>query len=434
MSDQDARLERLRAAAEMVRTSGTLGKSAQIGKLFDFLVERSLAGRTPKEIEVAQEVFDLSTSEQIGHDATVRMSIHRLRKKLEDLPANALGERLVLPRGEYRLQLLPPPSAPQDGAAEGETDPAMPTMATPAGRRAAVGRQALVIVGALALGLILIALLSSRWSPLTPAEGQRDRVPSPFWLPLAQAPFPTLLVCGDRYTFGELDDQGHVFRQLRDPAIPSSEALDSYKAKDPGQRARYVDLNLFDLPSAATVALTTLAPIVRNATRAGTPPTPLTSSRFTTDMLKAHNIVYVGLLSDMRDLHEPIFATSGFQLAPDGDALIDRRSGQRFQSDWADPSQERMLRRDYAYVASFPGPYGNRILVVAAMNDPALSEGAQIVARRGEFDALATKVGKGGAFEALYEVRTFGPSSVASRLVIARSTQVDRQWHALRPG
>ncbi|QKS02016.1 helix-turn-helix domain-containing protein [Sphingomonas sp. CL5.1] len=403
-----------------------------MNRLFEFLIERSLAGRIPKEIEVAQEVFGLSVSEQIGHDATVRMSIHRLRKKLEDLPANTLGERLVLPRGEYRLQLLAPADAatpsPEASASRREGPPGA---SDGSGARRGGWRSRSTW---LAAGVVLMLLLSAvaAWRGFSPqrAAGDDPRLRSAFWQPLARAHFPVLLVSGDRYTFGEVDSQGKVFRELRDPAITSSEVLDRYKSRDAKQGERYVDLNLFDLPSAMAPAIAVIAPIVSEATRGQGANTPITSSRFTTDMLKAHNIVYVGLLSDLRDLCEPIFDSSGFELAPDGDALVDRRSHRRFQSDWADPSQERMLRRDYVYVASLPGPYGNRILVIAGMNDPALAESAQIVARRADLDTLTARVGKAQAFEALYEVRTFGPSSVASQLIVARATQVGHQWRA----
>lgn len=425
--------ERLRTAAQAVRTNGALGKSAQIGRLFDFLVEQSLAGRTPKEIEVAQEVFDLSTSEQIGHDATVRMMIHRLRKKLEDLPANDRGERLVLPRGEYRLHLM----APAQASAEA-TDPSGGDAQTPAPApelRSFPGsggrpRWPWLLAG-IALGLLVGGLAVGRW-PLPQGDAGHDpQLGSIVWQSMARAHFPMLIVNGDRYTFGEADSQGRIFRYLRDPAVTSSEKLDRYNALNRGREPHYVDLNLFELPASMGPALAAVLPVVNEVTGGQNAGATITSSFFTTDMLKAHNILYVGLLSDLRDLREPIFDNSGFELAASGDVMIDRQSRRRFQSDWADPSQERMLRRDYAYIASFPGPRGNRILIIAGMNDPALAEGAQIVARQSDLDTLTAKVGQAQAFEALYEIRTFGPSSVASHLVVARRTQVDRQWRDL---
>lgn len=435
MPMDDGLNDRLRTAADRVRASGVLGKSAQMNCLFEFLVERSLAGRTPKEIEVAQEVFGQSVSEQVGHDATVRMSIHRLRKKLDDLPANELGERLVLPRGEYRLQLLPPePATSADASGESTSDPQPAPAIAETASQSARSRGTWLTAGVVLAALLVGAFAAWRFLPSAGRTSSEAQLHSAFWQPLSRAPFPTLLVTGDRYTFDEVDSQGKVVRHLRDPTITSSEALDRYKAQDASLGARYVDQNQYDLPAAMGVALASVAPVVSAAIHGQNTNSSLTSSRFTTDMLKDHNIVYVGLLSDMRDLREPIFANSGFELAQDGDTIIDRRSHRRFQSDWADPSQERMLRRDYAYVASLPGPHDNRILVIAGTNDPALAECAQIVTRRSDLAKLSAKVGDAKAFEALYEILTFGPSSVGNHLIVARATQVDRQWQPMPNG
>ncbi|TWC98503.1 hypothetical protein FB595_12722 [Sphingobium sp. AEW010] len=425
MSSDDSARERLRAFAETVRTSGSLGKSVQINRLFDFLVESSLAARTPKEIEIAQEVFGLSPSDHLGQDATVRMSIHRLRKKLENLPPNREGEHLVLPRGEYRLQLRSDVDVDAAGlAAEaffGKTDDA----GTPR-RQTRYNMLVRPVLAICVLGIIVLAVLMAWFWPLSLTRDAR--LASAFWKPLTHSAIPTALIVGDRYAFGEVEN-GRVVRQVVDPLVTSSEDLDRYLLNHKRDGAQVVDLNQFDLPAAMAPALVSIMPVLNRAT-GDAKARAITSSRFTTDMLKTHNIVYIGLLSDLRDLREPIFDRSGFALMPTGNAIVDRRSGRRFEANWADPSKERMLRRDYAYVASFPGPFGNRILVIAGMNDPGLVEVAQIVSRQADLAILTGKASEKSAFEALYEIRTFGPSGVANRLIIVRPTQAGRQWDA----
>lgn len=412
MQDDGEWKSRLQKHANGIRARGALGKSVQINRLFDFLVQRSLEGEAAKEIEVAQEVFGLSVDANVALDATVRANVHRLRKKLEEMPPSDEGNKLVLPRGEYRLILV------HAGAAqpEGSTFVAQPPVATATLQAALRRRTSLALTG---LGAVVIVLLAGVWLWVANADPVDRRLQTGFWKPLASERFPTLLVCGDYYMFGQLNRQGQVFRLIRDPAINTRSELDLEKIKVGDESMSFVDLDYHYLPEAMAPALVVVAPIVRAASSNPDRLSSLGSSRFTTDMLSRNNIVYIGLLSGMGVLGDPLFEGSGFAVSADGDAIIDRATKRRFQSDWADPSEERLLRHDYAYIASRPGPSGNRLLIISGTRDPALKEASQIVSSRAKLDQLAKKAGE-GAFEALYEVRTFGPSNYTSRLVIAR--------------
>src|SRR5579863_6814965 len=94
--------------AERVQSSGVLGE-ARLRQLFDYLVESSLAGQSPKEIAIAIDVFGKGADFDVSQDALVRVYIHKLRKALDDFYASAGaaadGRSLRIPRGEYRLKL-----------------------------------------------------------------------------------------------------------------------------------------------------------------------------------------------------------------------------------------------------------------------------------------------------------------------------------------
>ena len=53
-------LDELQQQADQVRAGGALGKPGALSRLFDYLLERSLAGEAPKEIEIALQVFGKS--------------------------------------------------------------------------------------------------------------------------------------------------------------------------------------------------------------------------------------------------------------------------------------------------------------------------------------------------------------------------------------
>lgn len=387
----------------------------QIDQLFDFLVERALEGNTPKEIEIAHTVFNKANHVNIGLDATVRVCAHRLRKKLEEAPAGENGERLLLPRGEYRLVVT------------SEEKPT-PQEEAPPQRSFALTPQVWL---ALALAILTANLASWIWYHSIHRNAVLE---TRFWRDLANSGNPTLLVSGDHYVFGERGSDGSLKRVIKDPSIRSRRDLDRRKMENPQLERSFVDLNLHDLPEGMMPALTTIAPLVRQAVNGeASAPDALIMSRFTTDMLSGHNVIYLGLLSDLGDLRAPLFDNSGFMLADGDKSLIDRTSRRRFESDWSDLSEDRIMRRDYAYLASLPGPSGNRILVIAGTDDPALVEAAKIAAGTTELAKLDKIIGKTPAFEALYEVRTFGPSNFAGRLLLARPFRVDRMWPESRP-
>src|SRR5215469_11614850 len=101
--------------AERIRASEVLGRSDQLRRLFDYLVDGSRTGKVPKESVIAVEVFGRGTDFDVSQDAAVRVYIHKLRRKFEEFYAEhpELGpERLSIPKGEYRLVLEHPPSEP----------------------------------------------------------------------------------------------------------------------------------------------------------------------------------------------------------------------------------------------------------------------------------------------------------------------------------
>src|SRR5580692_12833655 len=93
--------------AERVQSSGVLGE-ARLRQLFDYLVESSLAGQSPKEIAIAIDVFGKGADFDVSQDALVRVYIHKLRKTLDGFYASPNGDGgvvLHIPRGEYRLKV-----------------------------------------------------------------------------------------------------------------------------------------------------------------------------------------------------------------------------------------------------------------------------------------------------------------------------------------
>src|SRR5690348_1395638 len=121
-------INQLHAHAERIRSSGVLGRSRLMRRLFDFLVECSLTDRAPKEIEVAIDVFDKDADFDVSQDAMVRVYIHKLRRKLEEFyagPGRLETERLVIPKGAYRFVIEPVAAAEEAPPPEALREPAI---------------------------------------------------------------------------------------------------------------------------------------------------------------------------------------------------------------------------------------------------------------------------------------------------------------------
>ena len=112
-----------RAFAEEVarlRAANVPGESGRLRELFDYLADRGADGPPASQAEIADTVF--GQTDGGGDDATVRVYIHRLRKRLDEHYAGREdgSARLTVPPGAYVLRL-----------ANGEAEPALPVEAAP---------------------------------------------------------------------------------------------------------------------------------------------------------------------------------------------------------------------------------------------------------------------------------------------------------------
>jgi hypothetical protein len=413
--------ERLAAAAARVRESGNLGRSEPLIRLFDFLLARSLEGRVPKEIEIAQEVFDKNADFDMMLDASVRVYIHRLRRKLSEHYSRTPTEqdRISIPLGEYRMVLAAPGTEVETDASE----PVEGTAHAPPGPRRRFPVWGIVAVFALVNAVVWFFVAGS------PPAGA-SAVSSPLWQPIAENRRPTVLVLGDYYIYGEAADGIVVSRLVRDFSINSREDLDEDLMLHPDKVGRYVDVNLHYLPTSSGRALRSLLPVVNAVTRfSAAPPGVEGMSDVKPEIFKEANIVYVGFLSGLGALQDPLLRASGFKIGDNFDELIDKASARSFKSDWGVVADGKLPQRDYGYIASLRGPTGNRIIIIAGTRDPAVVQMAEIAADRQQLKAFDSK-SDGAAFEALFEVRTLGNLNLGSSLILVRPMRAESIWQA----
>jgi hypothetical protein len=383
-----------------VRGSGTLGESGRLRELFDYLAARGAGAPAATQADIADSVFGQADTD--GDDATVRVYVHRLRKRLEEFYASAGdgpdGARLVLPAGTYALRLT-------DREDQAEA-PASPASAQAHYKWWAIGL-------ALAAALVATFLLGRGLSP--------DDAPpaNAFWQPFLESDRRTVVVVGDYYMYGEIDPVSpERSRLIRDYRVNSPMDLAGLQDAEPERYGNAEDVGLTYLPLATANALREIVPILA---RHGREVTVVAASELHPDAIRNSNIVYVGLIGAMGLLEDTAFNGSGFEVGESYDELVDTASGKTYTSDEARRLAAPVFYRDYGYVARFRAPGGSLIAIVAGARETALRGLGPIIAGaklRSELKDLVANDDKG--MEALFQVTGQQGADLSDRLLVAR--------------
>lgn len=407
--------EDLQAQADRLLERRGLGRSRLMHTLFKLLLTRTLNGETASELEIAQAVFRRDDQFDSSIDATVRVYVHRLRRKLDEYysgSGSAEVWRLTVPPGEYRL------------TTELRTVPVGPVRTE---RRAKIA--IIALAGALAISLAAWPVL---WLT-APADRERTLRQTALWAPIVDTARPTLIVLGDYYIFGDTNGGVDVQRLVREFPVNSQSELDEFVMARPDLAGRYVDLDLHYLPVGAAAALANILPVLRQSGR--DPPRVITMSELRPEMLRFNNIVYIGYLSGLGLLQDRVFAGSRFAIGDTPDELIDSRSGKHFVSQAGDAVRPGTPNRDYAYFSSFAGPTGTRVVIVAGTRDMGLAGAAKLLTDAGEVNRLGSQADGGRAFEVLYGIEGLGRTGMKSNMELASPLRTARIWAApLAPG
>ncbi|MBL8267626.1 helix-turn-helix domain-containing protein [Steroidobacter sp.] len=410
----------MQAQADTIRSSNVLGRSGLLSRLFDYLLQQSLAGHRPKELEIAVSVFGKGINFDVSQDATIRVYIHKLRRKLEEHYTTAgacAPARIAIPKGEYRLVLegTAPPPAP-------DREPLPSPAGADKNTRPLRWLAAMLLVSLLANVVLFVQPGTTARQQALEFEGIRDHA---IWSQLLDDDLPIYFVVGDYYIFGESDGAMGVKRLIREFDINSPENLQQKLYAAPQLGDRYLDLDLSYLPIASAYALRKLIPIV--APKNKHIEVVLTSD-LTAQMIKSAHIIYIGFLSGMGMLQDFALAPSRFSIGQSYDEVIDTR-GKRTYVSQAGPNGSTSIYHDYGLVSFLQGPNGNQILIVAGTRDVAVMHTAEVLSDAKTLGELSKSVGNAPNFEALYDVSGINRTSVTGRLVVSSALDVRKAWN-----
>jgi hypothetical protein len=416
MSDRDE----LQRQADQIRASGLLGKPGALSRLFDYLLERSLAADTPKEIEIALQVFGKGTSFDVSQDSVVRVYVHKLRRRLDDFYTRSPAlTRIVIPKGEYRLAVEH--TVPE--VVEAESLPELAPAEIPKAPTRRWWLMAAAIVGALVVGAVIATVAMTDRSTLDMRNVRRSAI----WAPLLNDDLPITIVVGDYYLLGELDGDGHVQRLVREFYINSSADFMEQAEANPALMARYRNLNLTYLPTATSFALQDIVPLLSGKK----PVRMLLMSDLEGSMLKDTHIVYVGYFSGLGILADAVFAASRITPGSSYDELVDTTANRQYLSSAADVGETHYT--DYSYFSTFPGPNRNRIVIIAGTRDTGVMNMAETLSRPGSIAALAEKAGTATSFESLYEVYGVARAGLNAKQLFVSPLKTAHIWDSEQP-
>ncbi len=381
-----------------VRGSGALAESGRLRELFDYLAERGPDGRPATQADIADSVFGQADTE--GDDATVRVYVHRLRKRLDEFYAaegeGANGARLTLPAGTYALRLA---------SRAGGTDQAEDR---PPGRRR--WWPALAVLAALVATFLLARALPTA-DDAPPANA--------FWQPFLESDRPIVVVVGDYYMFGEFDPvRTEQSRLIRDFRVDSPMDLVSLQEAEPERYGNAEDVGLTYLPLSTAYGLRHVIPVL---TRGGREVTVVPASGLHADTIRDANIVYVGLVGALGLLEDTAFRGSGFAVGETYDELVDTAARRSYISEEARRLAAPVFYRDYGYVARFRTAGGSLVAVVAGARETALRGLAPLVSDGPLPAELKTLAEDDAGLEALFQVTGQQGADLSHRLLVART-------------
>ena len=421
--DEAFSAKELLALCQRIMESGVLGRSKNYSALLEYLVQCSLSGKSPKEIEIAVDVFNRGDNFDVAADSSVRVYIHQLRKKLDAYYQSNEKDtvfRIVIPKGQYTIlaQQRTPISPVQLSRGEQRSN-----------LRVNNGLLLAVII-LLAVNLLYMGI-TGRGSTLENSQATSEH---PVWNSVLQDDQPILIVMGDYYIFGELNANGNVARMVREFNVNSSSDLEEMQFTDFDRAENYLDLDLSYMPEGSAFALARIVPILQEG---GKTVNISMMSDLTTADIRENHIVYIGYISGLEKLTDMTFSGSGLSLGRSYDELVNVQTQEYYTSDAGLPEEGQPFR-DYGMFSTFPVSTDTQVVLISGMRDAGLMHTAQALSDSEALNDLVVAIDNDtdeavASFEVLFEVLGIDRMNFDANLVYAELLDTSQIWAIPEP-
>jgi hypothetical protein len=428
MADADSLA--IRRHLQQLLSSEQMEKSEASQKLLRYLAERALRGETPKETDIAIDVFGRDASFNSAEESLVRVAVRALRRRLHDYyvgPGQRDEVQFDIPKGGYRLTCVSREvAAVQEEAGTAPSREGTPSVPAPSStaepllakrRNKAVWAWALAATALLAVSAVInFYLWLNRANPLVdPTTAAIAR--SPLWSGILDSDRPLMVVVGDGFMYTQVDPLTGRVQFVRDRAINSSEELRIFLAANPsiaaGKGQRYT--SMIQKSTAAG-----MASILRLVNRPGRQVEVRARDDLQVDDLQKYDIIYIGPLSRLGPLAGHYELQSRYRYEQQTAGIRDIVTGKSFVPE----GEVTAKHTEYALAARFIGPGGNRIVILTpgGRNSGMLLTVRQVTSTQGLQELeKPLRAAAGGplpdSFEALLSVTSFGQTDVAAEVI-----------------
>ncbi len=373
---------------ERVIQSKLFRQSQTNQKLLTYLVEESLKGNIPREMDIAIDFFGKDASYNPADDSLVRSHLYTLRQKLEkyNLTEGKNDElRFVIPKGRYEVVCVETPT---------------PTQSPHIKRKVVYW-----CIGAI-FGLVLFiaghlihdASLDQRSAKLAAIDKNH-----PIWADFIKSDKPLLIVLGDYFIFWERQKFTSGDRKIRDGAINSVEDLETFKQENPERGKLITDNTGSYLSPDLVFGLSDILPFfsLHHKTYALS-----TASLLSEQDLREYNTIFIGPYKTLR-LYDTFVSNLRlrYQIYPHK-IIADEENLDYMLVNLPDESQ---FRKDYALVAQVPGPNNTIHMLISFFAPGRTRRIIQPLLETKYADKIASQFLKPNEefptyFEALYEI------------------------------
>jgi len=428
MADADTVV--LRHYLQKVLSSEDMQKSEASQRLLRYLAERALREETPKETEIAIDIFGRDATFNSAEESLVRVAVRALRRRLHDY-YTGVGQQdeigFDIPKGGYRLvwtarQVSPPQteaaSAPVAEVSAAPADPALGAaeLAKPPPRRRWPGPWALALTALLTVSVLLNGYFwLNRSTPAVDPEAA-ELARSVLWSGIIDSNRPLMLVLGDGFMYTNVDPLTGRVQLIRDRAINSSEELRVFLAQNPsiapGRGQRYTSM----LQKSTTIGM---AAVLRLVSHPGRQVEVRARDDLQVDDLQKYDIIYIGPLSRLGPLAGHYELQSRYRYDTQSTAIHDIVTGKNYLSE----GELTVKHKEYALAARFVGPGGNHIVI---LTPGARNSGMLLTVRTFTTPSSLKDLEKRlrafrdplpDSFEALLSVTSFGQTDVAAEVL-----------------
>ena len=427
--------EELLVQLERIKDSQSFGRSEKYIALLNYLVDNTIAqiaaesetSSPPSEVMIAKVVFNKGDEYNPSDDASVRVYISNLRKKLERYYVNE-GEnerfQLTIPHGKYELTFFKTESQSADLANIDVVENSL--LNTPQPKyplNSSLLIWTLGVIFSLSLLLNIFVIINNDYLNNNPEMVIQNH---PIWKDLNENNKKTLIVIGDSFFYKVVDNSPKKIESLmRNHFVNGTTELMTFLKEKPELNFQNLPNKKF-APKGAVIALADIVPIIQNKELYKVK----MSSDLSAEEINNYNIVYIGKFVDFDQLYG-FYQGSNYDLSAQFN-FINKKTGKNYKL--IPPFYSGYT--DYGLFAKYQGTTGNVLYIISGFTDAAIMSVSQFITNPKNLSSLNLDVDSANVseksltnFEILFEVASFNHSHLNSKILSIDKVDANAIWN-----